>query len=1200
MKKLFDNLLISSPNGGGLYFIHEHEVFQLDDFDTTGFSIKERIVLRGIQPSKIHLYDRGNKIAQNTAVFDDIHDVLLDDNFYYLVGTSGNEIFKFNRSTMKEVQRWKFSGEKDSMHINCLANWNGSIVFSAFGEFNEHRGYKGKTKKTGFVQNLHTGHRLITGLSQPHSLASIGQNLLLANSENKELLEYGPAGNLIRTLTLDGYTRGICIVENIIYIGLSCQRNVESLDIANAAVVAIDRSSWVELGIIYLPTSEIYAIQGLTDRDDVIHVLANIASTSSALDLRNGLITKLQAQVTERTEWALSLEQESNERNDLIKQLQAQVTERTEWALSLEQESNERNALIKHLQAEVSERTEWALSLEQESNERNALIESLQNELVEHKNQINNYVQLLVERDLLIKELEDETVRRGEWGLRLDAEIFKLSSDNAELRALLFTLSKSISWKVTLPFREAGRWVLSPIKQSNRYFKGMLRLSKRCYQKLPLGYKTKAAHRNRLAKHFPKLLLASGSHSSTIPLLVLPTVMQVMPEQYENIIDFAKTLKLPVFKKPIVSVIIPIYGQIDYTLRCLASIAENLPQVAFEVIVVDDCSPDNSFKVLRRVNGINLIQNKKNQGFIRSCNAGAKKAKGQYLHFLNNDTQVTPRWLDELLLTFDQFPGTGFVGSKLIYPDGRLQEAGGILWQDGSAWNYGRFQDPQLPVYNYAREVDYCSGASIMVPKGLFDELGGFDEYYLPAYCEDSDLALKIRDMGYRVIYQPLSTVIHYEGITSGTDTSGGIKAYQINNSKKLFERWGKRLQTHQPNGIDVDDAKDRTAKRRVLVLEHCTLTPNEDAGSVTVFNLILLLREMDFQVTFIPEDNFLYMPEHTTALQRVGVEVLYAPYVTSVEQHVKEFGKRYELAFLFRPVVVERHVNTIRNYCENAKVLYYGHDLHFLRMSREAVLFADHAKQIAAHEMKVREYEAISLCDASIVVTDAEFNLLSPELPESNIHVLPLILNMPGTDKSFDQRKDIVFFGGYQHSPNVDAVHFFVDEIMPLVRKYLPGVKFYVVGSKLPADIQALASKDIIITGFIEDLPLFLERMRISVVPLRYGAGIKGKIGTAMAVGLPVVATTIAAEGMYLTHGETAMVAETPEHFAGAIVKLYKDNVLWNEVSQNGMHFSENAWGAEAGWRNLAEILKDLGLPSTRNERALTLYKLIDIKVNK
>jgi GT2 family glycosyltransferase/2-polyprenyl-3-methyl-5-hydroxy-6-metoxy-1,4-benzoquinol methylase/glycosyltransferase involved in cell wall biosynthesis/uncharacterized coiled-coil protein SlyX len=644
------------------------------------------------------------------------------------------------------------------------------------------------------------------------------------------------------------------------------------------------------------------------------------------------------------------------------------------------------------------------------------------------------------------------------------------------------------------------------------------------------------------------------------------------------------------FDTPKVSIIIPVYNQVHYTIQCLESICRYLSLSSFEIIVVDDCSSDDTTKKLSSIEGVKVVSNQTNQGFVRSCNIGAKAARGEYLHFLNNDTEVTAGWLDELVSTFQEFPGTGFVGSKLVYPDGSLQEAGGIIWQDGSAWNFGRFQDPRLPIYNYAREVDYCSGASIMVPKLLFDELGGFDEHYLPAYCEDCDLALKIRDLNYRVIYQPLSVVIHYEGVTSGTDLTKGVKAYQVENTAKLFVRWQERFRAHQAPGVDVDQAKDRMAKRRVLVLDACTPTPNQDAGSIVTFNMLLLLREMGFQVTFIPEHNLLYLPDYTPALQRAGIEVLYAPYVTSVEQHLNELGKRYDLALLFRGEVLENNVKLVRRYCPHAKVLFHTVDLHFLRMTREAALLSDSVKMLEAKQMKQRELAAICLADASIVVSMAELELLRPELPNGQIHVLPLIMNVEGTNKPFFERRNIIFVGGYQHTPNVDAVQYFVAEIMPLLRTRLPGVCFYVVGSNPPVEILALACEDVIVLGFVEDLNPLLDKMRISVAPLRFGAGIKGKIGSAMSVGLPVVATSLAAEGMSLTNDENILVADGAEAFADTIAKLYKDEALWNRISHSGLAFTENAWGAESAWKILNGILAEISITTTRGAYPLSL----------
>lgn len=828
----------------------------------------------------------------------------------------------------------------------------------------------------------------------------------------------------------------------------------------------------------------------------------------------------------------------------------------------------------------------WAQSVDKTLAERDSLIASLNQKLTERDDLITSMIASLsqtlieTERDGLIASLSQKLTERDGLVANLNQ---MLSACNGQIASVnqtaqaehdrLIAILESSSWKWTKPLRELQRWISSPRKQIRRYSKASLLIPKRTYQSLPISNERKARYRRLVSKSFPRLLLALGSPLETIPEL------------------YAAKVAVPVFDHPLVSVIIPAYGNIDYTLRCLGSIAATAPQASFEVIVVDDCSPDDSADLLLKVKGIRLFKNEQNQGFIRSCNTGAKAAKGEYLYFLNNDTEVTPGWLDELLQTFQEFPGTGLAGSKLLYNDHCLQEAGGIIWQDGSAWNYGRLHDPLLPIYNYAREVDYCSGASIMVPKVLFDELGGFDEHYLPAYCEDSDLALKIRDKGHRVIYQPLSSVVHFEGITSGTDTSHGTKAYQVENSKKLFERWHERLGKHQQPGRDVDAAKDRRATRRVLVLDHCVPTPDQDAGSVTTFNILLLLREMDFQVTFGAVAQFSNVPHYTANLQRAGIEMLYAPYVLSIEQHLVECGERYDLVFLFRPGVVEQYLKAVRQHCTKAKVLYHTVDLHFLRMSREAELLSDEVKQQVANEMKLRELTAICDVDAAIVHSTAELELLRPMLPDAKLHVFPLILNIKGTSNTFARRRDIVFVGGFQHIPNVDAVLYFVKEIMPLLRKQLPGVRFFAVGSKTPAEIEVLASEDVIIAGFVEDLTQLFDKMRVSVAPLRYGAGIKGKIGTAMAVGLPVVATSLAAEGMSLTENENILVADGPEALAGAVAKIYQDEALWNRISQNSLVFAEKAWGSEAAFKILATILADSGIKVMRGKYPLSLY---------
>ena len=663
---------------------------------------------------------------------------------------------------------------------------------------------------------------------------------------------------------------------------------------------------------------------------------------------------------------------------------------------------------------------------------------------------------------------------------------------------------------------------------------------------------------------------------------ILPKAGDLKPED----------IKIPFHEKPIISILIPVYCKSEYTLACLKSIADHLPKVSFEILVLDDKSPDNSAQVLQKIENIRVIVNPENLGFTKSCNYGASFAKGEYIYFLNNDTKVHEGWLDELYKTFELFPGTGVAGSKLVYPDGSLQEAGGIVWQDGSAWNFGRNQRPDLPVFNYAREVDYMSGASLITPTKIFNEIGGFNEIYAPAYCEDTDYCLHLRSQGYRVIYQPMSVVTHFEGVSSGTDTNSGVKAYQIRNLKLMYERWKDLLASHSPNGIDVDGEKDRRATKRVLVMEPTLLTPEKDAGSVTTFNILMLLREMDFQVTFIPEDNLLYQEKYAKLLQKVGVEVLYRPFINSVESHLKEFGSRYDLAFLFRQQVVERHIFAVKKYCPQAKTLYYTHDLHYLRMMREAELLNNDGKKADAEVMKAKELKAISEVDSTILVSVAEFNILNSQQVSDKLEVMPLAYDVPGTTAGYKERKDIVFIGGSHHPPNEDAILFFIKEVMPQISKKYPEVRFHIIGANPSEEVLSLQSNTIVVHGYVENLNDFLDKSKISVAPIRFGAGMKGKVCSTIGKGLPTVLTSIAAEGLEIENLKNGIIANTVDEFVDAI-GLLSDEKLWSNVSNSGIKLINSMCGPDASYQSLANILGNLGINIPRLPKSeIVFYK--------
>ena len=620
-----------------------------------------------------------------------------------------------------------------------------------------------------------------------------------------------------------------------------------------------------------------------------------------------------------------------------------------------------------------------------------------------------------------------------------------------------------------------------------------------------------------------------------------------------------------------VSIVIPVYNKFSYTDICLRSLSADISKLRVEIIVVDDCSTDETWQNLNEISGIRAIKNPQNLGFIGACNAGAAAATGEFIVFLNNDTAVQSGWLNALIATFEARPDAGLVGAKLVYPDGRLQESGGIIFNDGSGWNYGRFADPNDPQYGFVREVDYCSGAAIALRKSLFEQFGGFDTLYAPAYYEDTDLAFKVRQAGLKCYVQPASVVVHFEGISSGTDLASGIKRYQLINQEKFLARWNDVLKTHPapPPKTQIAVASQHRAKKFILVVDAVTPMPDQDSGSLRMVNLLTILVNSGCAVTFFCEGRH-YHRGYAEKLQALGIQILYHPYLHSEPTWLAENGARFDAVVLSRHYIAAPLLAVVREHCRRARVIFDTVDLHFLREERQAELAGDAALARAALKTRAQELAVITASDLTLVVSPIEQALLKELVPLARVEILSNIHDVPGCAQAYAARAGLLFVGGFQHPPNVDAVLWFVREVLPLARaslpaEMLPEFVLHLVGSNTPPEIAALSCDYVIVHGFVPDIDPLLGSARLSVAPLRYGAGVKGKVNMAMAHGLPVIATGAAVEGMYCSHATDVMIGDSAQAFADALVHAYQDCELWQRLSTGGLanvstHFSFDA----------------------------------------
>ena len=639
-------------------------------------------------------------------------------------------------------------------------------------------------------------------------------------------------------------------------------------------------------------------------------------------------------------------------------------------------------------------------------------------------------------------------------------------------------------------------------------------------------------------------------------------------------LDTLDEIHLATSSAPVVSIVIPCFGEHLVTRRCLASIAINPPSVPYEVLVADDAYPDPFDASAMGVKGVIHLRSANNRGFLKNCNNAVSQSKAQRVLLLNNDTVVWSGAIDSLLATFDQFDRVGAVGAKLLFADGRLQEAGGIIWQDGSGWNWGREADHGEPAFNYVREVDYCSAAALMVDRCIWDSLSGFDTRYSPAYYEDTDFCFAVRAAGYRVIYQPAAVVTHFEGISHGIDISSGMKAKQVENQVIFRDKWRASLAGHALNGDQPLIERDRYVNKRILWVEACMLTPDQDSGSLRTFRVLDLLTQLDCKVTFIA-DNLQGGEPYVTQLQQKGIEVQRAPYVARVDRYLEEAGHQFDVIVLCRHYIAIQYVELIRRLFPNTAIWFDTIDLHYLRLRRQFELDQDASTKAMATLAHTEETTLVRQVDHTLVVSNVEVNALATEVPGSKVTIVSNIHEVSRFFPGRDGREHVMFVGGFQHPPNIDAVQYLAREIWPKFVAMQPTARMFVIGSKMPESLRRegqAAGLDMV--GYVEDLEPFYTSCVMAVAPLRYGAGVKGKVNQALSYGTPVVGTTMAIEGMNVVDSVDVKIADDSVAFADAMHAVYTDPVLWNNLASNGQQAMAKEFSADVARKQLSDLL--------------------------
>jgi glycosyltransferase involved in cell wall biosynthesis len=365
----------------------------------------------------------------------------------------------------------------------------------------------------------------------------------------------------------------------------------------------------------------------------------------------------------------------------------------------------------------------------------------------------------------------------------------------------------------------------------------------------------------------------------------------------------------------------------------------------------------------------------------------------------------------------------------------------------------------------------------------------------------------------------------------------------------------------------------------RALVVDSRWPEPDRDAGSIEVMNLVTELVRLGYEITFFAlgrsSDD-----EYRAQLEGLGVTCLSKASGEPLDRFLETEGESLALCVLSRVHAGGRSFESVRRFAGDARVVFSTVDLHFLREEREARVKGDRSSLVVAAATRERELYLVRQADATIVVSSEERRLIEAAVPGARVFDLPLAREVRWPTTTFDVRSGIGFVGGFAHSPNVDALQFFLSEVWPFVLRGIPDCEFSIAGPGLPSDMLRSMPERVRYLGHVPDLSRWFDTLRVSVAPLRYGAGAKGKVASSLAHGVPCIATPIAVEGMQLRAHVGVLVETSPEALASRIIAAYGDPKLWSELSAAGLEYARHQLSPESWRRRFSDVLHGIGLP--------------------